>query len=331
MTRGGAALRDVNGVQAVLTGARAASGAMSAAALHAQWLTYLASEKRASRLTVRAYGDDVERYLDFLARHRGGPPDAAMMRALGAADLRAFLASRRAEGLGARSLARTLASVRAFHRFLERRAGIANAAVMSVAAPKQPRTLPRPLAAEDTRRTLEEAGATGRGLAGPAWERARDEAVLTLLYGAGLRISEALGLTGADAAPRPTLAIRGKGGRERLVPVLPVIGAAIARYVELCPYPIAPEGPLFLSKTGLKLGPRPIQKLMETLRIQLGLGPRATPHALRHSFATHLLQNGGDLRAIQDLLGHASLSTTQRYTAVDEAKLMAVYDAARSR
>jgi len=304
MTRGGAALRDVNGVQAVLTGARAASGAMSAAALHAQWLTYLASEKRASRLTVRAYGDDVERYLDFLARHRGGPPDAAMMRALGAADLRAFLASRRAEGLGARSLARTLASVRAFHRFLERRAGIANAAVMSVAAPKQPRTLPRPLAAEDARRTLEEAGATGRGLAGPAWERARDEAVLTLLYGAGLRISEALGLTGADAAPRPTLAIRGKGGRERLVPVLPVIGAAIARYVELCPYP---------------------------MRIQLGLGPRATPHALRHSFATHLLQNGGDLRAIQDLLGHASLSTTQRYTAVDEAKLMAVYDAARSR
>ena len=304
---------------------------MNAAALHAQWLTYLASEKRASKRTVRAYGDDVERYLDFLGRHRGGAPDGAALASLGAGDVRAFLAARRAEGLAARSLARTLASVRAFHRFLERRAGLANAAVMSVAAPRQPRTLPRPLAAVDALRTLEEAGATGRGLAGPAWERARDEAVLTLLYGAGLRISEALALTGADVRPQPTLAVRGKGGRTRIVPLLPAIAAAIARYADLCPYPLAADGPLFLSTTGRPLGARHIQKIMETLRIQLGLGPRATPHTLRHSFATHLLQNGGDLRAIQDLLGHASLSTTQRYTAVDEAKLMAVYDAARAR
>ena len=304
---------------------------MTAVPLLAQWLTYLASEKRASPLTVRAYGDDVERYLDFLTLHRGAAPDGAALAGLSAADLRAFLAARRGEGLSSRSLARTLASVRAFHRFLERRCGIKNAAVMSVAAPKQPRTLPRPLRQEDAAQTLMEAGATGRGLAGPAWERARDEAVLTLLYGAGLRISEALSLTGAEGGTGAALNIRGKGGRERIVPVLPVITEAIARYRDLCPFPIERNGPLFLAKSGRALGPRPIQKVMETLRIQLGLGPRATPHALRHSFATHLLQNGGDLRAIQDLLGHASLSTTQRYTAVDETRLMAVYDAARAR
>lgn len=302
---------------------------MSAQAFYAEWLTFLAAEKRASPRTVRAYGDDVERWLDFLVRHLGGAPDAEALKRLTAGDLRAFMASRRADGLSSRSLARNLASVRAFHRFLERRKDIANAALMQVAAPKQPRTLPRPIAAEAAQQTLMEAGATGRGLAGEPWERARDEAVLTLLYGAGLRISEALALTGADAAVS-ALRVTGKGGRERVVPLLPAIGAAIARYMTLCPFPIEKSGPLFLSKTGKPLGPRPIQKLMETLRIQLGLGPGATPHALRHSFATHLLQNGGDLRAIQDLLGHASLSTTQRYTAVDEAKLLAVYDAART-
>jgi integrase/recombinase XerC len=303
---------------------------MSAAALYTEWLTFLASEKRAAARTVRAYGDDVERWLDFLMRHLGQMPDAEALKTLTAGDLRAFLASRRNEGLSARSLARNLASIRAFHRFLERRKGIANAALMQIAAPKQPRTLPRPISADAARNTLMEAGATGRGLAGEPWERARDEAVLTLLYGAGLRISEALSLTGADAAV-PSLRVTGKGGRERIVPLLPVIGAAIARYTALCPFPIETAGPLFLSKTGKPLGPRPIQKVMETLRIQLGLGPSATPHALRHSFATHLLQNGGDLRAIQDLLGHASLSTTQRYTAVDEARLLAVYDTARGK
>ena len=302
---------------------------MSAQALYTEWLTFLASEKRASPRTVRAYGDDVERWLDFLMRHLGTVPDDAALKALTAADLRAFLASRRAEGLSPRSLGRNLASVRAFHRFLERRKGIANAALMQVAGPKQPRTLPRPLAPAAAMQTLEEAGATGRGLAGEPWERARDEAVLTLLYGAGLRISEALALTGADASAK-ALRVTGKGGRERVVPVIPPIAAAIARYTALVPFPVEKTGPLFLSKTGKPLGPRPVQKVMETLRIQLGLGPSATPHALRHSFATHLLQNGGDLRAIQDLLGHASLSTTQRYTAVDEAKLLAVYDAAQA-
>jgi len=302
---------------------------MSAQSLYTEWLTFLASEKRASPRTVRAYGDDVERWLDFLMRHLGTLPDDAALKALTAADLRAFLASRRAEGLSPRSLGRNLASVRAFHRFLERRKGIANAALMQVAGPKQPRTLPRPLAPAAAMQTLEEAGATGRGLAGEPWERARDEAVLTLLYGAGLRISEALALTGADASAK-ALRVTGKGGRERVVPVIPPIAAAIARYMALVPFPVEKTGPLFLSKTGKPLGPRPVQKVMETLRIQLGLGPSATPHALRHSFATHLLQNGGDLRAIQDLLGHASLSTTQRYTAVDEAKLLAVYDAAQA-
>lgn len=299
------------------------------AALHAQWLTFLASEKRASERTVRAYGDDVSRYLGFLAHHFGQTVSAGDLTMASAADLRAFLASRRSDGLSPRSLARTLASVRAFHRFLERRKKIPNAAVMSVSAPKLPRTLPRPLTSDQAAQTLMEAGATDRGLAGEPWERARDEAVLTLLYGAGLRISEALGLTGADSGGTTGLRILGKGGRERVVPVLPAIRDAISRYRQLCPFPIAAAGPLFLSKTGRPLGARPVQRLMETLRIQLGLGQSATPHALRHSFATHLLQNGGDLRAIQDLLGHASLSTTQRYTAVDEAKLLAVYDAAR--
>lgn len=302
---------------------------MTAAQLLAQWLTHLATERRASPRTVRAYGDDVTRFLDFLALHRGEPPNAAMLARLTASDLRAHLATRRNEGLNARSLARNLASIRAFHRFLERRKNVKNAAIMSVVPPKQPKTLPRPLRTEEAALALDEAGATGRGLPGAPWERARDEAVLTLLYGAGLRISEALGLTGADARPSSGLRIKGKGGKERIVPVLPAVQVAVARYTELCPYPIQAGGPLFLSKTGRPLGPRPIQKVMETLRIQLGLGPRATPHALRHSFATHLLQNGGDLRTIQDLLGHASLSTTQRYTAVDEAKLLAAYDAAR--
>lgn len=304
---------------------------MTAAQFLVQWLTYLASEKRASPRTVQAYGDDVERYLDFLTTHRGEVIDAASLVLISAADLRAFLASRRSEGLSSRSLARTLASVRAFHRFLERRKFIKNAAVMSVQAPKQPKTLPRPLRTDEAIQAIDEAGATDRGLSGPPWERARDAAVLTLLYGAGLRISEALGLKGEDAAAKSGLRIVGKGGRERVVPLLPAIHAALAKYIELCPYPIEQQGPLFLSTTGKPLGPRPIQKVMETLRIQLGFGPRATPHALRHSFATHLLQNGGDLRAIQDLLGHASLSTTQRYTAVDEAKLLSVYDSARGK
>ncbi len=302
--------------------------APDAADLLARWLTHLKAERRASPRTVAAYGDDVGRFLGFLAGHRGGPVTAATLASLKAADLRAFLSRRRADGLSPRSIARALSAVKTFFRFLDRRGDVHNPAVLHVAAPKAPKTLPRPLSEAGAALAIAEAGATGRGLAGAPWERARDAAVLTLLYGAGLRISEALGLKRRDAPFGRALRVLGKGAKERVVPCLPAIGEATARYLELVPHALDADGPLFVSTTGKPLGPRAVQKTMETLRIQLGLGERATPHALRHSFATHLLANGGDLRAIQDLLGHASLSTTQAYAAVDGARLLAVYDAA---
>ncbi|MGN6143930.1 MAG: tyrosine recombinase XerC [Mesorhizobium sp.] len=293
------------------------------------WLKALAGERRLSALTVEAYERDSRQFLQFLTGHCGGAPSLKDIADLKPADLRGFLAMRRNTGAGARTLGRGLAGVRSFLRFLERR-GLANAAgAAALRAPKQPKSLPKPLTAGDARRVV----SPSEQLAEEPWIAARNAAVLTLLYGCGLRISEALGLTGADlASTRETvLRITGKGGKTRLVPVLPVAFAAVAEYRRLCPYHLDADDPLFRGARGGALNPAIVQREMARLRSALNLPDTATPHALRHSFATHLLGRGGDLRTIQELLGHASLSTTQIYTGVDTARLLDIYEAAHPR
>ena len=239
-------------------------------------------------------------------------------------DIRAWMAHERGRGLSARSLARALSSVKAFYRWLAERDGFDPSPVLMARSPRYARKLPRPLTEDSARAMLDRVELQ----ASRSWVAARDLAVVTLLYGMGLRISEALGLTGSDLPLPSTLRITGKGGKERLVPVLPAVRAAVDRYAALCPFEPAPGAPLFRGVRGGALSPRLVQKVMEASRTQLGLPATATPHALRHSFATHLLASGGDLRSIQELLGHASLSTTQAYTAVDTARLLEIYDAA---
>ncbi|MCR4266575.1 tyrosine recombinase XerC [Nitratireductor sp. ZSWI3] len=295
----------------------------------AEWLAALGDERRLSALTVEAYERDTRQFLQFLTGHCGGAPGLAEVRELRPADLRAFLAFRRANGAGARTLGRGLAGVRSFLRFLERRGLINAAAASALKAPRAPRGLPKPLTAVDARKVV----SGDMQLAEEPWIAARNAAVLTLLYGSGLRIAEALGLTGADFTGKGPTALRitGKGGKMRLVPVLPVAAEAVAEYRRLCPHHLAAEAPLFRGARGGALQPAVIQREMKRMRSALNLPETATPHALRHSFATHLLARGGDLRAIQELLGHASLSTTQVYTAVDTARLMEIYDAAHPR
>ncbi|MGN6469496.1 MAG: tyrosine recombinase XerC [Rhizobiaceae bacterium] len=293
------------------------------------WLKSLAGERRLSALTVEAYERDTRQFLHFLTDHLGGAPGLADVKALRPADLRAFLACRRTAGAGARTLGRGLAGVRSFLRHLEKN-GLASAAGASaLRAPKQPKSLPKPLTAPEARRVVD----AGEQIADEPWIAARDAAVLALLYGSGLRISEALGLSGADLAQAANSALRvtGKGGKTRHVPVLPVVVEAIAEYKRLCPYDIDAKGPLFRGARGGPLNPAIVQRAMRRLRSALNLPETATPHALRHSFATHLLGRGGDLRTIQELLGHASLSTTQIYTGVDTARLLEVYEAAHPR
>ncbi|MEP9374653.1 tyrosine recombinase XerC [Mesorhizobium sp. KR1-2] len=293
------------------------------------WLKTLAHERRLSALTVDAYERDTRQFFQFLTGHCGGAPGLADIKELRPADLRAFLAARRGDGAGARTLGRGLAGVRSFLRFLERR-NLANAAgAAALRAPKQPKSLPKPLTASDAKRVV----SAGEQLADEPWIAARNAAVLTLLYGCGLRISEALGLSGGDLnVPDDTvLRITGKGGKTRLVPVLPVALAAVAEYRKLCPYHLGADAPLFRGARGGPLNPAIIQREMQKLRPALNLPDTATPHALRHSFATHLLGRGGDLRTIQELLGHASLSTTQIYTGVDTARLLDIYEAAHPR
>ena len=297
-----------------------------------RWLAYLGSERRMSPKTLEAYERDVGQFLAFLAEHLGGAPGLKGLAKLTPADVRAFMASRRAGGAGNRTLMRGLAGTRSFARFLERDGKGKVGALAAIRTPKLARSLPKPLAIKDAKRMADTDLRDGETRA--PWIVARDAAVLGLLYGSGLRIAEALSLK-REQAPRPdtgdAITVTGKGNKARMVPVLPQVAKLIADYVALCPLELPPDGPLFVGARGGPLLPRIVQLAMARLRGALGLPDSATPHALRHSFATHLLARGGDLRSIQELLGHASLSTTQIYTAVDSERLLQVYATAHPR
>ncbi len=294
-----------------------------------RWLSYLGAERRMSAKTLEAYARDVGQFLDFLAEHLGGAPSLKQLAKLTPADVRAFMAARRADGLSSRSLMRVLAGARSFARFLERNGKGKVGALSAVRAPKIGKTLPKPLTIAAAKRISDTDLRAGEER--EPWIIARDAAVLALLYGSGLRISEALSLKRKDAGARDAITVTGKGNKTRMVPVLPQVAKLIADYVALCPLDLPDDGPLFVGARGGPLSPRIVQLAMARLRGALGLPDTATPHALRHSFATHLLARGGDLRAIQELLGHASLSTTQIYTAVDSERLLEVYASAHPR
>jgi integrase/recombinase XerC len=295
------------------------------------WLASLAKERRLSAKTVEAYARDLRQFLAFLTHHLGEPPSVEGILGLKPLDVRAFLAARRMGSVGSRSLMRQLAALRSFARHLEREGHGTASAFAAIRTPKVDKNLPRPLSASSAVAVTEAETRSGENR--KAWILARDAAVLSLLYGAGLRISEALGLQRRDAPVDgvDTITVTGKGGKMRSVPVISAIQRAVEEYLQLCPYAVPPEGPLFVGARGGPLSPRIIQLAVEELRGALGLPDSATPHALRHSFATHLLAKGGDLRGIQELLGHASLSTTQLYTKVDAARLMDAFDAAHPR
>ena len=300
----------------------------------AAWLEHLAHERRLSPRTLEAYGHIGRLYVAFLERHRGEALSLTDLGTVSAAEVRAHLAERRAgngsdrSGLAARSISQTLSAIRAFHGFLDRRCATPAPQLALVRGPRIKPSLPRPVSEDQARGLLEESRADPD--AAP-WEAARDRAVLTLLYGCGLRISEGLSLTRADAPLGETLRITGKGGKTRIAPVLPAVRDALDDYLALLPFALSPEEPLFRARRGGALSPRHVQATVQHLRGRLGLPASATPHALRHSFATHLLGAGADLRSIQELLGHASLSTTQKYTAVDAAHLLAAYADAHPR
>ncbi len=297
-----------------------------------KWVSYLTTERQLAENTREAYTRDLRYFLGFLAAHHGRPASLKSLRKLTVRDFRSFLAARRADDVSSRSLARTLSALRMFFRFLDRRGILKNDAVTAVRTPKLPHGLPKPLSIVAALSMGADTEA-GKRSDSPEWVRARDSAVLTLLYGSGLRISEALGINRNEAPVGDTdmMRITGKGGKERVVPVLPVAQEAIAHYLELCPFALSPSGPLFIGVKGKRLSPRIIQLVMERLRSAFDLPDTATPHALRHSFATHLLGNGADLREIQELLGHASLTSTQIYTEVDTTRLLKVYDEAHPR
>jgi integrase/recombinase XerC len=292
----------------------------------ARWLAHLRSERRMSPKTLEAYARDARQFLVFLAEHLGGPPTLKQLARLAPTDVRAFLAARRAAGVSSRSLMRGLAGIRSFACHLDREGKGCLGALSAVRAPKVVKSLPKPIAAASATRLTQADLRAGENR--EPWVLARDAAVLALLYGSGLRISEALGIKrGAMPAPGEgdAVTVTGKGNKQRMVPVLPQVLHAVADYLALCPYALPPDGPLFVGQKGGPLSPRIVQLAMARLRGALGLAETATPHALRHSFATHLLSRGGDLRAIQELLGHASLSTTQIYTEVDAERLLQVY------
>jgi len=290
-----------------------------------RWLSYLATERRMSPKTVEAYGRDVRQFLAFLSEHLGRRATLPALAQLKPLDVRAFMAARRADDISSRSLMRMLAGARSFARFLERNGKGKVGALAAVRAPKLAKTLPKPLAIAAAKRITDTDLRAGEER--EPWILARDAAVLALLYGSGLRISEALTLKRKDGPPAggDAITVIGKGNKARMVPVLAQVAKLVDEYVALCPYELPADGPLFVGAKGGPLSPRIVQLTMARLRGALGLPESATPHALRHSFATHLLARGGDLRAIQELLGHASLSTTQIYTAVDTERLLEVY------
>ncbi|WP_282008328.1 tyrosine recombinase XerC [Brevundimonas aveniformis] len=294
------------------------------------WLVWLTHERRASPRTIEAYGRIGRGYIAFLQAYRGGPLTLTDLGGVRAADVRAHLAERRSgeQGLQARSISQTLSAIRAFHRFLDRRLNTPAPQIALVRGPRLKATLPRPINEDQALGLLAEPEADPDL---DAWEAARDHAVLSLLYGCGLRISEALSLTAADAPIGSSLRMLGKGSKTRIIPVLPSVSDAVEAYRQASPWPSVGNDPLFRAKRGGPLTPRHVQAMVQKLRARLGLPASTTPHALRHSFATHLLGGGADLRSIQDLLGHASLSTTQKYTAVDSAGLLAAYAKAHPR
>jgi integrase/recombinase XerC len=291
------------------------------------WMRWLQVEKQYSVHSCDSYQRDLIAFTRFLAAHLGTALDLAAFETLRPADLRAWLAARHAKGLAKTSTARALSVVRGFFRFLRRRHGIGNSAIAAIRGPRLPQTAPRPLSETDARAVIDLSAA----LPEEPWIAARDAALVSLLYGCGLRIGEALALDGGDLPREGLVRVRGKGGKERQVPVLAVVAEAVDAYVAVCPYPLERDAPLFRGAKGKRLQPAVAQRAMRQVREAMGLPATATPHALRHSFATHLLAGGGDLRTIQELLGHASLAATQRYTAVDQSRLRAVYDAAHPR
>jgi integrase/recombinase XerC len=301
------------------------------AAAARDWLAHLAGERRVSTHTLSAYRRDLSQFLHFLSGHFGETPSFALIEKIALADMRGFLAARRKEGAGSRSLLRQLSGLRSFGRHIERNGFCKLAVFSALRTPKLARRLPKALTANAARAVVDVGSRADDSR--PAWILARDAAVLGLLYGAGLRVSEALSIKRKDApiGRLDFVSIMGKGGKNRSVPVIAPVQKAIATYLDLCPYPLSPDGPLFVGAKGGPLSPRVIQLALERLRGALGLPETATPHALRHSFATHLLGRGGDLRTIQELLGHASLSTTQIYTAIDSARLLEVYRGAHPR
>jgi integrase/recombinase XerC len=298
----------------------------------ARWLSHLRAERRLSPKTLEAYARDIRQFLEFLCGHWGTPVTLARFAALEASDVRAFMAMRRADAIGGRSLMRALAGMRSFGRFLEREGKGRIGALAAVRAPKVAKSLPKPVPVAAAKRFADADERAGE--VRDPWIWARDAAVMALLYGSGLRISEALGLKRRDVPRRgagDVLIVTGKGNKTRMVPVLQNVLELIQQYVAICPHSLPAEGPIFVGARGGPLRARIIQLTMERLRGALGLPDSATPHALRHSFATHLLSRGGDLRAIQELLGHASLSTTQIYTGIDAERLLEVYRSAHPR
>lgn len=300
------------------------------------WATWLRVERGASPHTLSSYGRDLRQFLEFVTAQRGAPPGLADLAAIARPEFRAWLLFRRQKGLAASSTARALYAVRGFFRFLARRANVQNAAITFVGTPRIPHAVPRAVPAGDVFDAIDLAP----HLASQGWVGKRDAALLYLLYGCGLRIAEALALNRGDLPPARAddlgmVRVRGKGNRERLVPVLPIVADAIRGYLAACPYRGNPDTPLFMCANGQNVGgrlsARHVQILVARLRALLGLPATMTPHALRHSFASHLLCNGGELRAIQDLLGHASISTTARYAEVDEATLIKNYGQAHPR